>query len=51
MSVEPEAAALLAELTQAVRKFSVEQKHRITDTIGTGKVNSPKGMWTMTPGD
>jgi len=25
--------------------------HRITDTVGTGKVNSPKGMWTMTAGD
>ena len=25
--------------------------HRITDTVGTGTTNAPKGMWTMTPGD
>ncbi len=25
--------------------------HRITDTIGTGTTNAPKGMWTMIQGD
>jgi prepilin-type N-terminal cleavage/methylation domain-containing protein/prepilin-type processing-associated H-X9-DG protein len=25
--------------------------HKITDTVGTGRTNSPRGMWTMTPGD
>ncbi|MBI2927328.1 MAG: prepilin-type N-terminal cleavage/methylation domain-containing protein [Verrucomicrobia bacterium] len=25
--------------------------HKITDTVGTGTTNAPKGMWTMTPGD
>ena len=25
--------------------------HRITDTVGTGTTNAPRGMWTMTPGD
>jgi prepilin-type processing-associated H-X9-DG protein len=25
--------------------------HKITDTVGSGTTNSPKGMWTMTPGD
>jgi len=25
--------------------------HRITDTVGTGTTNAPKGMWTMVPGD
>jgi len=24
---------------------------RITDTVGTGTTNAPKGMWTMIPGD
>ncbi len=24
---------------------------RITDTVGTGTTNAPKGMWTMVPGD
>ena len=25
--------------------------HRITDTIGTGTTNAPRGMWTITPED
>jgi prepilin-type processing-associated H-X9-DG protein len=25
--------------------------HKITDTVGTGTTNAPKGMWTMTAGD
>lgn len=25
--------------------------HRITDTIGIGTTNAPRGMWTMLPGD
>jgi len=25
--------------------------HRITETVGTGTTNAPKGMWTMKPGD
>ena len=25
--------------------------HKITDTVGSGTTNSPRGMWTMTPGD
>jgi len=25
--------------------------HKITDTVGTGTTNAPKGMWTMKPGD
>ena len=25
--------------------------HRITDTVGAGTTNAPKGMWTLTPGD
>jgi prepilin-type N-terminal cleavage/methylation domain-containing protein/prepilin-type processing-associated H-X9-DG protein len=25
--------------------------HKITETVGTGTTNAPKGMWTMTPGD
>jgi prepilin-type N-terminal cleavage/methylation domain-containing protein/prepilin-type processing-associated H-X9-DG protein len=25
--------------------------HRITDTVGTGTTNAPKGMWTMIQGD
>ena len=25
--------------------------HKITDTVGTGTVTAPRGMWTMTPGD
>jgi len=25
--------------------------HKITDTVGTGTTNTPRGMWTMTPGD
>jgi prepilin-type N-terminal cleavage/methylation domain-containing protein/prepilin-type processing-associated H-X9-DG protein len=25
--------------------------HRITDTVGTGTTNSPRGMWTMVAGD
>jgi prepilin-type N-terminal cleavage/methylation domain-containing protein/prepilin-type processing-associated H-X9-DG protein len=25
--------------------------HRITETVGTGTTNAPKGMWTMVPGD
>jgi prepilin-type N-terminal cleavage/methylation domain-containing protein/prepilin-type processing-associated H-X9-DG protein len=25
--------------------------HRVTDTVGSGTTNAPKGMWTMTPGD
>ena len=25
--------------------------HRVTETVGTGTTNSPKGMWTMVPGD
>jgi prepilin-type N-terminal cleavage/methylation domain-containing protein/prepilin-type processing-associated H-X9-DG protein len=25
--------------------------YRITDTVGTGTTNAPKGMWTMKPGD
>ncbi len=25
--------------------------HRITDTVGTGTTNAPRGMWTMKPGD
>jgi len=25
--------------------------HRVTDTVGTGTTNAPKGMWTMRPGD
>ena len=25
--------------------------HKVTDTVGTGNTNVPKGMWTMTPGD
>ena len=25
--------------------------HKITDTIGTGTTNAPRGMWTMIPGD
>ncbi len=24
---------------------------RVTDTVGSGTTNAPKGMWTMTPGD
>ena len=24
---------------------------KITDTVGSGRTNAPKGMWTMTPGD
>jgi prepilin-type N-terminal cleavage/methylation domain-containing protein/prepilin-type processing-associated H-X9-DG protein len=24
---------------------------KVTDTVGTGTTNAPKGMWTMTPGD
>ena len=27
------------------------QTHKTTDTIGTGTLSSPKGMWTMTSGD
>jgi prepilin-type processing-associated H-X9-DG protein len=25
--------------------------HKITETVGTGTTNAPKGMWTMIPGD
>jgi len=25
--------------------------HRITDTVGSGTTNAPRGMWTMRPGD
>ncbi len=25
--------------------------HRITETVGLGTTNAPKGMWTVTPGD
>jgi prepilin-type N-terminal cleavage/methylation domain-containing protein/prepilin-type processing-associated H-X9-DG protein len=25
--------------------------HRITDTVGAGTTNAPRGMWTMRPGD
>jgi prepilin-type N-terminal cleavage/methylation domain-containing protein/prepilin-type processing-associated H-X9-DG protein len=25
--------------------------HRVTDTVGSGKTNSPAGMWTLTAGD
>ncbi len=25
--------------------------HRITDTVGAGTTNAPRGMWTMVPGD
>ncbi|MBL9135164.1 MAG: type II secretion system protein [Verrucomicrobiales bacterium] len=25
--------------------------HRVTDTVGTGSTNNPKGMWTMIAGD
>lgn len=25
--------------------------HKITDTVGRGTTNAPRGMWTMTPGD
>jgi prepilin-type N-terminal cleavage/methylation domain-containing protein/prepilin-type processing-associated H-X9-DG protein len=25
--------------------------HKITDTVGSGTTNAPKGMWTMIPGD
>jgi prepilin-type processing-associated H-X9-DG protein len=25
--------------------------HRITDTVGTGTTNAPRGMWTMVRGD
>lgn len=25
--------------------------HRVTDTVGTGSTNAPKGMWTMLTGD
>ena len=25
--------------------------HKITDTVGTGTTNAPRGMWTMTSGD
>jgi prepilin-type processing-associated H-X9-DG protein len=25
--------------------------HKVTDTVGTGTTNAPKGMWTMTAGD
>jgi prepilin-type N-terminal cleavage/methylation domain-containing protein/prepilin-type processing-associated H-X9-DG protein len=25
--------------------------HKITDTVGTGTTNAPRGMWTMTAGD
>jgi prepilin-type processing-associated H-X9-DG protein len=25
--------------------------HRVTDTVGSGTTNAPRGMWTMTPGD
>jgi len=25
--------------------------HKITETVGAGTLNTPKGMWTMTPGD
>jgi hypothetical protein len=24
---------------------------KITDTVGSGKTTTPKGMWTMIPGD
>ena len=27
------------------------QIHRITDTVGTGTTNAPKGMWTLAAGD
>ncbi len=25
--------------------------HKVTDTVGSGTTNAPKGMWTMVPGD
>ena len=27
------------------------QIHKVTETVGTGTTNAPKGMWTMTSGD